>query len=88
MKIPSVLDVEALGFADGAASGCRGACGGFFCVEPGARLGNLRDDEPAALEADDPIATVCAGWRVAVVGWSGIEASLELVSFAVQSRIT
>ena len=49
----------AAGAAGAAASGFRGACGDFG-MEPGARLGNLRDEEPAALEADDPMVnSVC-----------------------------
>ena len=79
VDIPSVLAVEALplglglGFADGAASGRHAAsgcrmCGGAFGLVSGARLGNLRDEAPAAFEADDPIVTVCIEWRGGLEG--------------------
>lgn len=69
--IPSVLDVEALGFADraglGRGPGWRRGCGDFGTAA-GARLGNLLDEDPAAFDADDPMATVRPRLKDATVG--------------------
>lgn len=67
--VPSVLDVDAAGgcfacscFACCAGclgAGWRGGGGAGFGAELGARLGNLRAEEPAAFEADEPIWEGC-----------------------------
>lgn len=68
--VPSVLDVDAAAgcfacfacFAGCFGAGWRGGGGADFGTELGARLGNLRAEEPAAFEADEPISKECYEW--------------------------